>query len=134
MGRLGTPNLESRWEVEAAMIHRWKKYQELLEARRREIAEELASKRAQIAIERGGDELDRMRNFSERELAIRTIDRLSALLAQLDLALERIREGTFGTCRACGRPIGARRLNAVPWSSLCLPCQEAADRGDLEAA
>lgn len=116
------------------MIHRWKKYQELLEARRRELSEELAARRAQIAIERGGDLVDQMRNFSERELAVRTVNRLSVMLAQVDAALERIREGSFGVCRACGRPIGARRLNAVPWCSLCLPCQEAADRGELEAA
>lgn len=116
------------------MIHRWKKYQELLETRRRELCEQLAARRAQMAIERGGDLADQMRNFSERELAVRTVNRLSAMLAQVDAALERIREGSFGICRACGRPIAARRLNAVPWSSLCLPCQEAADRGEMEAA
>lgn len=116
------------------MIHRWKKYQELLEGRRRELSEELARKRAQIAIERGGDLLDQIRSFSEREMAVRTVHRLSEVLAQVDAALERIREGSFGLCRVCGHPIGLRRLNAVPWSSLCLPCQEAADRGELEAA
>lgn len=54
------------------MIHRWKKYQELLETRRRELCEQLAARRAQMAIERGGDLADQMRNFSERELAVRT--------------------------------------------------------------
>lgn len=116
------------------MIHRWKKYQELMEARHRELCEELARKRAQLAIESGGDMLDRMRSFTERELAVRTVNRLTRLLAEVDLALERIRDDTYGTCRACGRPIGARRLTAVPWCSLCIECQEAADRGDLEAA
>jgi len=119
------------------MIHRWKKYQELLESRRRELCEELARKRAQIAIESsgsGGDLVERMRSFAERELAVRTVSRLSRLIADVDAALERIQDGTYGACQACGRPIGASRLSAVPWCSLCIECQEAADRGELEAA
>jgi DnaK suppressor protein len=117
------------------MIHRWKKYQELLESRRRELCEELARKRAQIAIESsGGDLLERMRSFSERELAVRAVSRLSRLIADVEAALKRIHDGTYGACQACGRPIGAARLSAIPWCSLCIECQEAADRGELEAA
>ncbi|MGB9606484.1 MAG: TraR/DksA family transcriptional regulator, partial [Bryobacteraceae bacterium] len=81
-----------------------------------------------------GDLVDRVQSFVDRGLAVRTVNRLSGLIAQVDAALERIRAGTYGICRACGRPIGARRLKAVPWCSLCISCQEAADRGELEAA
>ncbi len=42
------------------------------------------------------------------------------LLAEIDDALDRIAAGTYGTCAACGRPIGEERLHAVPWARLCI--------------
>jgi RNA polymerase-binding transcription factor DksA len=37
----------------------------------------------------------------------------------IDQALERIKLGKYGTCEICGRPIGAKRLTAIPWTSVC---------------
>ena len=45
-------------------------------------------------------------------------------LRLVEFALERIRIGTFGTCAECGEAIGLKRLQAVPWTSHCIPCQE----------
>jgi RNA polymerase-binding protein DksA len=42
------------------------------------------------------------------------------LLAAIDSALGRIDDGSYGTCEACGRPIGEDRLEAVPWATLCI--------------
>lgn len=42
------------------------------------------------------------------------------LLVEIDAALERIENGTYGTCVACGKPIGGERLEAVPWAALCI--------------
>jgi RNA polymerase-binding protein DksA len=42
------------------------------------------------------------------------------LLVEIDAALQRIENGTFGTCVACGKPIGEERLEAVPWATLCI--------------
>lgn len=39
-------------------------------------------------------------------------------------ALERVREGTYGLCRACGSRIPHQRLEAIPTATLCVPCQE----------
>ncbi len=44
-------------------------------------------------------------------------------------AATRIANGTYGICQACGQPIPPRRLQAVPLTPFCLPCQEARDRG-----
>ena len=49
-------------------------------------------------------------------------------LADLDEALARIGEGTYGTCESCGGPIGDERLEALPGSSRCVIC---AQRGSL---
>ena len=45
-----------------------------------------------------------------------------ATVAEIDQALERLDEGTYGRCLACGTAIPAERLEAVPWAALCVPC------------
>ncbi|HYM12582.1 MAG TPA: TraR/DksA family transcriptional regulator [Bryobacterales bacterium] len=50
-------------------------------------------------------------------------------------ALTRMELGSFGRCLECGEEIGAKRLDAVPWASLCVICQEQIEaRGDLSIA
>jgi DnaK suppressor protein len=44
-------------------------------------------------------------------------------LQEVEAALRRIDEGTYGTCLACGGPIGAERLRALPWARLCIDDQ-----------
>jgi DnaK suppressor protein len=44
-------------------------------------------------------------------------------------ALTRIELGTFGRCLECGEEISPKRLNAVPWASLCVSCQEQIETG-----
>jgi DnaK suppressor protein len=46
-------------------------------------------------------------------------------------ALERLAEGTFGECIQCGATIGAKRLEALPWTPYCIECQEKIERGEL---
>ncbi len=51
------------------------------------------------------------------------------VLAQIDAALRRIDEGTYGQCARCGREIVPERLDAYPWASLCIDCKREAERG-----
>ena len=55
-----------------------------------------------------------------RELDDGLEDNVEHLLAEIDAALRRIEEGTYGTCVVCGRPIGEERLRAVPYATLCI--------------
>lgn len=50
-------------------------------------------------------------------------------LAQIDHALARLTDGSYGTCERCGKPIGDERLHARPWATLCIDDQRRADRG-----
>lgn len=50
------------------------------------------------------------------------------LLDEIEAALERIDDGTFGTCTVCGRPIGEERLDAVPYATLCIADKRALER------
>jgi DnaK suppressor protein len=56
------------------------------------------------------------------------------LLAMVETALQRIREGEFGECVSCGNEINAKRLEAVPWTRYCIECQEKLENGQLEEA
>jgi DnaK suppressor protein len=51
------------------------------------------------------------------------------LLAEIEKALQRIDDGTYGTCVVCGRSIGAARLEAVPYATLCIDDKRAQERG-----
>ena len=41
-----------------------------------------------------------------------------------DEALMRIEKGSFGICKDCGEPIAEARLNAIPWTRVCITCKE----------
>lgn len=113
------------------------RYKEILEAKQAELAKVLRNREG-IAIEKSPDALDEVQHAAERELAIRNLDRESHLLRHVKLALRRIKDGSFGTCLNCDEPINPKRIEAVPWTALCIRCQEMADReagsgnGDFE--
>ena len=53
------------------------------------------------------------------------------ILQQVDEALHRIHKRTFGTCAECADELNRKRLEAVPWASHCLRCQEKIEKGLL---
>ena len=58
----------------------------------------------------------------ERQQVAALLRDARARLAALDEALERVERGTYGRCVACGRKIGAERLEAVPGTDRCIDC------------
>ena len=64
----------------------------------------------------------------ERSKDLSIIDDLDSRLADVDRALRRIDDGTYGSCEACGRPIGKERLVARPAARFCLEDQALAER------
>ena len=49
------------------------------------------------------------------------------MLKDIEDALQKIEEGSYGVCEVCGEPIGAGRLSAIPWARLCINDQRKAD-------
>jgi DnaK suppressor protein len=102
-------------------------FRRILEGRQMELAGRDHSRGA-LAIESSPDELDRIQESQERELALGDLDRTSKFMREVRAALRRIDAGSFGICVECEENINPKRLAAVPWTSCCIVCQEAADR------
>ena len=107
------------------------KFQEILERKEAELARVLRQ-RDGIEIEKSADQMDEIQYASEREMAIRNVDRESALLRQVKAALRRVHSGSYGDCIDCELEISPKRLAAVPWAQRCIQCQEIADREGQE--
>jgi len=65
---------------------------------------------------------------TERAIELRTRDRERKLIAKIDEALERIKDGSYGYCEETNEPIGLRRLEARPTATLSLDAQERHER------
>src|SRR5579863_2245545 len=109
------------------------KYKHVLEAKQAELVQ-LVRNRDGIAIQTSPDALDEVQYATERELAMRNLDRDSNLLRNVRGAQHRINEGSFGVCLHCEEDISPKRLAAVPWTAFCIQCQEIADRGQGDSA
>lgn len=85
-------------------------------------------RREVLAIETSADEFDQIQHAQERDFAMEALDRESVRFREISAALGRIDRGTFGICLNCEEEIGAKRLAAVPWTALCIDCQEVAEQ------
>jgi DnaK suppressor protein len=61
---------------------------------------------------------------AERDLAL--IDKLTQMRDQVEAALKRLEQGTYGECNTCGKPIPRERLEALPFADQCVSCKSAA--------
>lgn len=58
----------------------------------------------------------------ERDLSIEEHE--EQILSDIDAALDRVKQGTFGRCLGCGEQIATDRLEALPWAERCIDCQK----------
>jgi RNA polymerase-binding protein DksA len=64
-----------------------------------------------------------------REIDYTLGDNAEQVISEIDAALQRIEDGTYGVCASCGREIPPARLEANPWASLCIDCKRKAEGG-----
>jgi DnaK suppressor protein len=86
-------------------------------------------RREEIAVESAADAIDHSQQLAERDLAIQQIESNFDRAQSIKVALDRIADGSYGTCLMCDGEISWKRLNAVPWTALCVRCQDIKDRG-----
>ncbi len=111
------------------------KYERLLIEKREELVQRgaLGVAGGDSGVREPADLADQARMVSEDEVTERLRQTDSRLLRAIEEALERIKRGAFGVCASCGHPIGRTRLQAVPWTRLCLECKEQRRGGDASA-
>jgi DnaK suppressor protein len=64
----------------------------------------------------------------DREIDYTLEENSEHVLGEIDAALQRIEDGTFGTCVTCGQEIGEDRLSAIPWATQCIDCKRREER------
>jgi DnaK suppressor protein len=74
------------------------------------------------------DEVDVIRLNEDREMSFATRSMLVERANKLAEALQRLREGEYGTCEECGEPIAPARLRAMPEVTTCVRCQDRIER------
>jgi DnaK suppressor protein len=109
-----------------------KKFQELLEEKRKAVLERarqmLAEENMTLDTNDLPDEMDLASSEYLQSFEFRLRGREKSLLSKLDLALKKIDDGTFGICEICEEPIGKKRLEARPETTLCIKCKEDQER------
>ena len=85
-----------------------------------------------IVVEAVADAVDHSQRVADRDLAIHQIESNFNRTQNIKLALERIADGSYGTCLMCEQDISPKRLQAVPWAAYCVRCQEMADEARRE--
>jgi RNA polymerase-binding protein DksA len=63
----------------------------------------------------------------DREIDFTLEENSGQVLLEIDAALTRIDDGTYGTCSRCGKEIAPERLEAYPWAALCIDCARQAE-------
>jgi DnaK suppressor protein len=82
--------------------------------------ESLLEETGDLAIGSGDHLADSATDTFMRELDEGLEENAEHILQEIETALRRIDDGTYGVCVACGRPIGEERLEAVPYATLCI--------------
>ncbi len=112
-----------------------KKYEKLLMAERAHLSEGLRKLEKDSLYSPIGGKGDNLTNFAEngtdnfeRETALNIATGENDWLSDVDDALKRIVNRSYGTCEGCNDEIGRKRLEAFPSARFCLSCQETLER------
>jgi DnaK suppressor protein len=73
---------------------------------------------------RQGDMADQADGNNEVHIQLKLKQTDAKILQAIEEALARLDKGTYGTCRDCGEPISPARLQAIPWTRVCITCKE----------
>jgi len=103
-------------------------YRDILLQKRAELEDTASLGAIQTSMEhnngRQGDMADQASGNNEVHIHLRLKQTDAKILQAIDEALLRIEKGTFGICRDCGEAIAEARLNAIPWTRVCIICKE----------
>ena len=99
-------------------------YQQLLLNEKANVLASLGFRPAAVAGEGRLGEEDQAQVSNDEFVSLRLNNLEYQKLRLLNAALDRLREGEYGICTRCDKPIPSRRLQVLPWAKYCVPCQE----------
>src|SRR4029434_593229 len=73
---------------------------------------------------RQGDLADQASGNNEVHIQLKLKQTDAKILQAIEEALQRVEAGTYGLCRDCGPPLADARLDAIPWTRVCITCKE----------
>jgi DnaK suppressor protein len=118
--------------MEKKKLEAFKKRLEDRQRELRQIMNRTAQDGREADAEAAQDIADRAANSYTKEFLFSQSHNERQLLGMVEMALDRIRDGSFGECISCGNEINPKRLEAVPWTRHCIECQEKLEQGLLE--
>ncbi|MEE8201750.1 MAG: TraR/DksA C4-type zinc finger protein [Candidatus Acidoferrales bacterium] len=106
-------------------------YKKKLEIKREELQRMMATaeEEGRAADEATQDIADKASNSYTKEFLFSQSNNERFILEQVEKALRRLQQDDYGLCLGCQEEIQQKRLEAVPWTSHCLPCQEKQEQG-----
>ena len=76
----------------------------------------------QTLSQEGGDVMDAAMDTAQDEISSQLVEVESRELSQIEDAMNRLKEGLYGDCEQCSKPIPLARLQAVPYATMCIDC------------
>lgn len=113
-------------------------YRQCLRAEKERLVRQIKTLKVQLG-KSGGDSVQELSTYDnhpadigtetfERGKALGLLDNNRFLLLKVEKALQRIGDGSYGTCVNCGRRISQQRLQAIPYTTLCVVCETEQER------
>jgi DnaK suppressor protein len=120
--------------MESVDTERYNTLKAMLEERRSEIQEKLRSLRESMPIEaaQAADAEEQSVNDFVRDIDWALTQMKAESLSKIDQAIQKLEEGTYGSCEDCGTEIASARLKAVPFADRCIHCQESFEQRGTE--
>lgn len=106
---------------------RTKHYEKILHEKAEDVRRSVTAQRARQTVARldvPSDEGDLSHQSHEEWLFLNRNGLEIKLLREVQQALLRVEDGSFGVCQSCDEPISTKRLDAIPWAKYCVACQE----------
>lgn len=86
-----------------------------------------ANRRNELITERSNDPMDEVQSRMDLDMAVLTLNKDFKTRKAVETAIKLLETGEYGICQECSEPINPKRLEAIPWTTLCVRCQEAHD-------
>lgn len=104
-------------------------YRQALLAKRRELLERVNAIASDSQLPASADSEEQAMERENEEVLSALDDEARQVVMQIDIALQRIKDGEYGVCRRCGTAIAPARLKAIPYTALCIDCADQQDTG-----